>query len=423
MIPGTLSLTPELLSDTVRAYAEWAAHSGLRRLVFVNGHFGNAAALGIATDHLRLERTDLRAGFFGWLDADGEIAAEVFADGNDVHANRAESSLMLFVRPELVHVDRLADADDPDRTAGLVFLYTACELSANGVTGTPSLSLSLALGQRLFAAVDVVTDRVIQGRSEALHPFDPTSSCGVGRERAVSLLRRRRTSGPVIGVTMGRQPIERYSLHARIRPRRERGPGAFPVIPSPIGPSTDVDRLLAQVLACDALLVSGGEDVDPELSKIRAPGRCGRSLPDPLTTSRSRRSTRRSTPVAECSASVGGAQVLAVAFGGTLVGDLANAGFANHDEVDRQYEPVHAIHDRARLDVASSVLGEITEVNSAAPPGGGEVLGPGSGRRHGPDGDTIEATEGPGALGIQWHPERLIASDSRHLAPVEWLLS
>ena len=65
-IPGTLSLTPELLVSTIRAIAEWAAHSGLRRLIFVNGHFGNAGALLVATDHIRLERKDLRAGF-RWL--------------------------------------------------------------------------------------------------------------------------------------------------------------------------------------------------------------------------------------------------------------------------------------------------------------------------------------------------------------------
>ncbi|HWD25470.1 MAG TPA: creatininase family protein [Acidimicrobiales bacterium] len=166
LIPGTLSLTPELLADTVRSVAEWAAHSGLRKLIFVNGHFGNAAALGVATDHIRLERTDLRAGFLGWWDGDGAMASEVFSDGRDVHANRAETSLMLAVAPDLVHLDRLESADDPDRTEGLVFRYTATELSTNGVTGEPSKA-SLALGEMLFAhAVDVVSWHVNAGRDE-----------------------------------------------------------------------------------------------------------------------------------------------------------------------------------------------------------------------------------------------------------------
>ena len=166
VIPGTLSLTPELLSSVVRAYAEWAAHYGLRRIIFVNGHFGNTGALATATDHLRLCRDDLRVGFTGWWDADGEIADAVFADGSDVHANQAETSLMMVVSPELVHLDRIASADDPDRTHGLVFRYTATELSCNGVTGSPSLATP-ELGERLFAhTVGVVTRRVELGRVE-----------------------------------------------------------------------------------------------------------------------------------------------------------------------------------------------------------------------------------------------------------------
>ena len=38
-----------------------------------------------------------------------------------------------------------------------------------------------------------------------------------------------------------------------------------------------------------------------------------------------------------------------------------------------------------------------------------------------PDG-VIEAVEGPGLLGVQWHPERLSASDPRHLAPFAWVV-
>jgi creatinine amidohydrolase len=36
VLPGTLSLSPELLAQVVRQYAEWAAVSGLRRLLFLN---------------------------------------------------------------------------------------------------------------------------------------------------------------------------------------------------------------------------------------------------------------------------------------------------------------------------------------------------------------------------------------------------
>src|ERR1700716_268850 len=79
-LPGTLSLTPELLAAIVRQYAEWAATSGLTRLLFVNAHFGNAASLGIATDHLRLFRPDLQVGTINWWTLDPLVAAETVAD-------------------------------------------------------------------------------------------------------------------------------------------------------------------------------------------------------------------------------------------------------------------------------------------------------------------------------------------------------
>lgn len=166
VLPGTLSLSPELLAAVARQYAEWAATSGLTKLLFVNSHFGNSASLGIATDHLRLYRPDLQVGVCDWWSSDPEVARETVLEGDDVHAHRAETSLMLAIAPELVHLDRLPSADDPDRTGDLVFRYTAPALSTNGVTGRPS-EATLALGERLLElTVAALSDRVERGRHE-----------------------------------------------------------------------------------------------------------------------------------------------------------------------------------------------------------------------------------------------------------------
>jgi creatinine amidohydrolase len=166
VLPGTLSLSPELLAQVVRQYAEWAAVSGMRRLLFVNAHFGNAAAIGIATDHLRLFRPDLRVGTVNWWDSHPDVTAALTEDGDDIHANKGETSIVLAIAPELVHLDRLADADDEDRTRDLVFRYTAPALSTNGVTGRPS-EASKELGEQLLAvAAAAIADRVVRGRTE-----------------------------------------------------------------------------------------------------------------------------------------------------------------------------------------------------------------------------------------------------------------
>jgi creatinine amidohydrolase len=165
-LPGTLCLTPELMAAVLRQYALWAAMSGLTRLLFVNAHLGNTATIGIATDALRLHHPELRVGTVDWWACDPQVTAEATADGEDIHANRAETSLVMAIAPELVRVERVADADDEDRTEGLVFRYTAPALSRNGVTGRPSQA-SAALGHTLLARIaNSVASRVIRGQTE-----------------------------------------------------------------------------------------------------------------------------------------------------------------------------------------------------------------------------------------------------------------
>lgn len=166
VLPGTLSFSPSLLAELLKAYATWAAESGLRRLLFVNAHLGNTATIGTATDWLRLYVPQVRVGSVDWWASDPWVAAEATADGDDIHANRAETSLVMAIAPHLVRTDLLTDADDEDRTDGLVFRYTAPSLSTNGVTGRPSQATP-QLGQQLLERVArSVADRVERGRVE-----------------------------------------------------------------------------------------------------------------------------------------------------------------------------------------------------------------------------------------------------------------
>ena len=165
-LPGTLSLAPEQLIDLVRQIAIWAAHSGIRRLLYVNAHYGNTAALLVATDHLRLERPDLQVGIVDWWRLDPAIEQELTVDGNDVHANRAETAMVMAIAPEVVRHSERNTADDLDRTGGLAFRYTATSLSRNGVTGRPS-EATVELGEKLLRlTVDRLIDVVGQARYE-----------------------------------------------------------------------------------------------------------------------------------------------------------------------------------------------------------------------------------------------------------------
>jgi creatinine amidohydrolase len=101
-----------------------------------------------------------------WWSLDAEVRRETTVDGDDVHAHRAETSVMLALAPHLVDLGKAKTADDADRTAGLVFRYTAPALSTNGVTGRPSAATH-ELGARLVElTVAALADLVERGRRE-----------------------------------------------------------------------------------------------------------------------------------------------------------------------------------------------------------------------------------------------------------------
>lgn len=148
--PGTLTLEPLLMTQLVVQVGASTYRSGVRRLFLLNAHVTNAAPLRCALEILRAAHDDLMVALVNSATVSERVRAAHFADADDWHANSAETSLMLALAPALVRPDRIAQADDPDRTGGLVFAHPVNRTSLNGVTGRPSES-SAAEGERLFA--------------------------------------------------------------------------------------------------------------------------------------------------------------------------------------------------------------------------------------------------------------------------------
>jgi creatinine amidohydrolase len=136
--PGTLAVQPITLIELVKQIGDWAYHSGVRRLFIVNTHVTNAAPLRCALEMLRAEHDDLQVAIFNSATISARVREFHFADGDDWHANDAETSLMLATAPDMVRENLLAESDDPDRTAELVFSHPVNRTSSNGVTGAPS---------------------------------------------------------------------------------------------------------------------------------------------------------------------------------------------------------------------------------------------------------------------------------------------
>lgn len=147
--PGTFSLPPRMLIELVCEQARWVHASGFSKLLIVNAHGGNPGPLRVAVDEIR-RAEQLQVGCVHTFAASASVAAQFEQDAVDWHANRAETSLMLHLRPELVVVDEIQD--DPDRTPGRVFSYHVGQTSIDGLTGRPSEGTA-AEGAALFEEI------------------------------------------------------------------------------------------------------------------------------------------------------------------------------------------------------------------------------------------------------------------------------
>jgi putative glutamine amidotransferase len=224
-------------------------------------------------------------------------------------------------------------------------------------------------------------------------------------------------STPTIAVLLGRYPEDRYSIN-RGYVDALHAVGAQPVL-VPAGPGRDLDAVRSLVRGTAGLLVTGGGDVSPRFYGGDEHATLMELDPDrdEIELAVVRDATDRGQPVLGICR---GHQALAVALGGSLVADVVSAGWENHWFEAEQHEPVHALTVETGSLAAMAAAGAV-EVNSIHHQA---VADPGPALRASawsPDG-VIEAVEADGVLGLQWHPERLLGFDRRHLAPFRWLV-
>jgi mycofactocin precursor peptide peptidase len=135
---GTLSIGTEATALLLLELGR-SACATFRQVVFVSGHGGNGEAVTRATRQLNTEGRPTLAWSPRWH--------------SDAHAGRAETSIMLALRPEAVRLERA----QPGNTAPLQELWPALRrggvaaVSANGVLGDPA-GASADEGRRLLTA-------------------------------------------------------------------------------------------------------------------------------------------------------------------------------------------------------------------------------------------------------------------------------
>ena len=146
---GTLSTGTEAFTASAIALARSAKWA--RGIIFANGHGGNADALRTITETLT---------------ADGiahNIWSPPFVDGDDAHAGKTETSLMLHISPEDVRVDELSIGNTTDVKELLPMMRGSgvIAVSNSGVLGDATQA-SKALGAEIFERYCVSFSHLLQ---------------------------------------------------------------------------------------------------------------------------------------------------------------------------------------------------------------------------------------------------------------------
>ncbi|HAZ28032.1 TPA: creatininase [Candidatus Acetothermia bacterium] len=151
---GTLWVSAAVLRDYVVGVAQGLASHGLCRIVFVNGHGGNMAALDEAARKLRQE--GVFAYVYAWWRAIPEVIAATIETGGS-HAGEMETSSVLAHSPDLVNTTRYAEAvagaarEWGLRLHGVEIGFDTRDFSQSGAVGNPARSTA-EKGDKLLTA-------------------------------------------------------------------------------------------------------------------------------------------------------------------------------------------------------------------------------------------------------------------------------
>lgn len=162
---GTLSLTLERLLGTLEGVGRTGIDNGFDGLVLLNGHGANGPAIDGAVSTLGSTHPSVEVVGLTYYHLAADIADDVrnSATGGMSHGGELETSLMLYLYPELVDLDRIEAWEHremayrhaaPDMVAdGRINVYRSSDrYSASGVEGDPTAA-SVDTGERIYEHV------------------------------------------------------------------------------------------------------------------------------------------------------------------------------------------------------------------------------------------------------------------------------
>lgn len=228
---------------------------------------------------------------------------------------------------------------------------------------------------------------------------------------------------PVIGIVAARRENGMLAVWENYVQAVERAGGLAVLLGVTKG--VDAASIAQWTELCSGFLMPGGGDIAPAYygqSPLPQMGAADR-MQDSIELNLCRAAARAGRPVLGICR---GAQVINVAFGGTLWQDIPAQcrGAIAHSQPGHDWgEPFHSVALEPESRLAAVMGGAQQECNSFHHQAVRDVAPGFSAVAHAPDGvvEAIESNEGS-ILGVQWHPERLQAHYPEHAALFAWLV-
>ncbi|MBS7622584.1 creatininase family protein [Candidatus Bathyarchaeota archaeon] len=148
---GTISLEGDVLGEVLRSVCRSLVRDGFKKIVFMNGHGGNVSLLTSMLREIREETGAFTASIYLYSEDLLGDSVSRFNEWDMFHACALETSFMMVLRPELVHLEK-ASRNIPQkftqqsgykhlllsRKRGVEFSWLIDDLSHSGVVGDPT---------------------------------------------------------------------------------------------------------------------------------------------------------------------------------------------------------------------------------------------------------------------------------------------
>ena len=151
--PGSFGVSNATVTNTIVEIAQSAAQKGIRTVVVVNAHLGNANAIRDAQRILREEGITLANFFYPGADTViDEVREKRQAHGSYMHACEIETSYMLHLAPEAVNMDKAIEnyPEFPEDFSTVAYRWT--DFSESPVLGD-ARAATAEKGEKVLSAV------------------------------------------------------------------------------------------------------------------------------------------------------------------------------------------------------------------------------------------------------------------------------